>query len=184
MTDEDERPPTFWAMSGLLGRGMRRVRFPGVAVVPRRGGAGRSGQQLPDVQERLSTGGAQETVVPALDEPLRQDRREEAADALLCGTRAAWPLVGCARLDAEGDAPVIELFDAVGGESNAPDRGGEGGDDLVAAAGWFTVGAPWLAPEVGGQVSDEVGLGKVGSALAPEACREGWHGHQPIRLAG
>jgi hypothetical protein len=184
MTDEDELPPTFCAMSCLLGRGMRRVRFPGGAVVPRRGVAGRSGQQMPEVRERLSTGGAQATVVPALDETLRQDRLEEASDALLCGKRAALPLVGFALLEAKGDAPVIELFDAVVGESNAPDRGGEVGDALVAASGWFTVGAPWLAPEVGGQVSDEVGLGKVVSDLAPEECREGWHGHQPIRLAG
>ena len=102
-------------------------------VVPQREVTGGSGQQMPDVRERLSTGGAQEAVVPDCDEALWQDMLEEAADACLCGKRAVLPLVARALLEAEGDVPVFKLFDAVVGESHATDVGGEGGDDLVAS---------------------------------------------------
>ena len=60
-------------------------------VVPQREVTGGSGQQMPDVRERLSTGGAQEAVVPDFDEALWQAMLEEAADACLCGKRAVLP---------------------------------------------------------------------------------------------
>jgi len=152
--------------------------------VPEREVAGGSGQQRLDVRERWSTGGAQEAVVPDCDEALWQAMLEEASDAFVCGKRAALPLGACTLLAAEGDVPVFKLFDAVVREGNATDGGGEGGDDLGAGASGCTVGDPWLTPDVGGHVTEQVGVGEFLLALPPEDFRQSAHRHQPVRITG
>jgi len=184
MTHEDALPPAACAMWCLLRNGTWLVRLRGFPVVPSREVAGGSGQQLPEVRERLSTGGAQAAVVPDCDAARWQDRREEASDACFCGKRAAWPLVAFALLDAAGDVPVCKRFDAVGGDRTAPDGGGEGGDDRAAGASWFTGGDPWLAPDVGGHVTEQVGVGEFLRELPLEDFRQSAHRHQPVRITG
>ncbi len=145
---------------------------------------GGSGQQMPDVREDVSTGRAQEAVVPDCDEALWQDMLEEASDEFLCGKRAAMPLVAFALLEAEGDVPVFKFFNAVVGDSNASDVGGEVGDDLCAGAGWFTMGYPCLLPDVGGGVIEQVGLGDLLLDLPPEGVRHRSPRKKPILIAG
>lgn len=164
--------------------GTWRVRLRVFPVMQEREVADGSGQQMPDVRERWSTGGAQEAVAPDFDEAFWQDMLEEASDEFFCGKRSALPLVACALLEAEGDVPVFKLFNAVVGDSNAPDVGGKVGDDLVAGAGGFTVGDPWLAPDVGGHVTEQGGLGECLLELPTEDGGEGSYRHKPVIIAG
>lgn len=145
---------------------------------------GGSGQQMPDVREDVATGRAQEAGVSDCEEALGQDMLEEASDACLCGERPVLPRVAPTRFEAEGDVSVCELFHAVVGHGNASDGGGEGGDDLCAGADWFTMGDPGLLPDGGGCMIEQVGVGDLLLALAPEDVRQRSHRNKPILRAG
>ena len=182
--DEDELSPTCGALSCRWRRGRGLVRGLVLLVGRCQEVTGGRGQQMPDGCEDVATGRAQEAGVSDCDEALGQDRREEASDACLRRERPVLPLLAPARFAAEGDVSVFELFHAVVGHGNASDGGGEGGEDLVAGADWFTMGDPCLLPDVGGGVIEQVGLGDLLLALAPEDRRQRSHRNTPILRAG
>ena len=160
------------------------MRWPVCRVGPQREGTGGSGQQRPDGRERWATGGAQAAGVPAFADARWPAMREDAAEACCCGQRAVLPWVARARLAAEGDVPVCTLCEAVGGERHATDGGGEVGDALVASPGGLTVGAPGLAPDVGGHGTEQVGVGAWLLARTPDELRQRAHRYPPVRSAG
>ena len=164
--------------------GLWCVRWRGVPVVPSREVAGGSGQQRLEVRERWATGGAQEAGGPDCDDALWQDMREDAAEACCGGKRSAVPLVACPLLAAAGAGPIFTLFEAVVGESQATDVGGEGGDDRGAGASGCTGGDPWLTPDVDGPGTEPVGWGAFLRALPPADCRQRAPRHQPVRITG
>ena len=54
----------------------------------------------------------------------------------------------------------------------------------LPVTGGLTVGDPWLAPDVGGHVTEQVGLGALLRELPPEDLRQRSHRYQPVRIAG
>ena len=141
-------------------------------------------QECPTLRQRWATARTQDTVVADFGEPLRQHVLQEAADELFNGQRPVCPCVARALLDAEGHLPICALCQAVIGDGDPVEVGGEVGEDFCAGAGRLTMGYPSLCPDLGRHVREETGGSQGRLELAPEELGERVDGHQPIGITG
>jgi hypothetical protein len=136
------------------------------------------------VREYFATAWAQEAVGADFREPLREDMLEEAVDERFSRERQTMPPGAAALLDAERDVPIFERFQAVVGEGNPVDRGGEGCKDRGAGPCRLTGGHPILVPGLGRHRLAEASGGQRRFARAPEEPGARADRHEPGRTAG
>ena len=95
------------------------------------------------------------------------------------GERQPFPPSAAALLEAERDMPVFTRFQAVVGQGNPVDVGGEVGEHLRAGARRLAVGHPILVPNLGWHGIAEAGGGQRRFELTPEEPGERADGHEP-----
>jgi hypothetical protein len=108
---------------------------------------------------------------------------EEARETGFSRERQPLPSSARAFFAAEGDGPIFERFEAVVGQGNPGDRGGEVGEDLRAGPGGLAGGAPRLVPDLGRDERVKPRRGQRRFARAPEEPGEGVDRQEPGRRA-
>ena len=116
--------------------------------------------------ETVTLARAEEAVIANLLKAFGQDMLQEAADELLGGEGAGFPVAGGAVTVAKGDLALLEFEDTVVGESDPEDIRGQILEGGLARADRLTMDDPVLSPDRGGNLVDQISLAKAARNLA------------------
>jgi hypothetical protein len=122
--------------------------------------------------ETVTLAGAEEAVVADFLESFGQDVLQETADEFLSGQSAGFPVAAGAVAVAEGDLTVLEFENAVVGEGDAKDVGGQILEGGLARADRLAVDDPFLKPDASRRLVKQARLLQGGAELTPKQTGE------------
>src|SRR5712691_8311047 len=124
--------------------------------------------------------GAKQAVVTDLDEPIREQVLEEAADELCGADRTTLNLISGGLFIRESDVPIFQLAQAVVADSDAKDVRSEILEGLCAGAYRFGMHHPVFLPDTGLHLSKQRGLFQFIAKLGAEDSGERFHWNQKV----